>query len=380
MRILAICHWNLANPDAETIRKIDLNAALSEAGVDSTLFAPNLGRYPHPTPFPIHYIPSLGGRIAAHSYILGLFVPLLLFLIVRRPKLVYVTDYTFSFPLLALLWLLRIPVIVEVNGVMAKDAWSLGIRDPVRLTIIKLLSSAGLRSASKLICVSEDVRGYLVDELNIPSATVTIVPNGVNTDLYRPLSQRECRQRLGIDEHELVIGFIGSFFPWQGVEQALRAVKEIVHEPAVHFYIVGYGPLEERYRALIEELGISKLVTLVGKVSLAHSPLWINSFDLGVHLVEPGKACSPVKLQCYMACSCPALVTHGVDGFELIQADNYGRKVSYDSISDIGQAMIDLLTDPMLRQRMGQRARDHIVESSSWRQRALETSQVLDSV
>ena len=81
-----------------------------------------------------------------------------------------------------------------------------------------------------------------------------------------------------------------------------------------------------------------------------------------------------------MACSCPALVTHGVDGFELIQADNYGRKVSYDSISDIGQAMIDLLTDPMLRQRMGQRARDHIVESSSWRQRALETSQVLDSV
>lgn len=379
MRILAICHWNLSFPDAETSRKIDLNEALSRQGVDVTLFAPNLGRYPEKTSFPIQYIPTLGGRIAAHSYLFGLFAPLLLFILLRRPQLVYVSDFTFSLPVLLFLRLLGVRVVVEVNGVMEKDARRLGIKDPFRMGIIRSCSRLGLARAWRIICVSPDVKSYLVDEFGLGSDRIFIVPNGVSVARYRPLPQSECRQRLNLPDLPTV-GFVGRFFPWQGVEALLRGVKRgrfTRSELAV--YLVGFGPSADRYQRLISELGLENLVTVVGRVSLEDSVLWMNSFDVGVHLVEPGKECSPVKVQCYLACGVPALVSEGVDGFDDFENGVFGLKVNSQSAEDVAGGLRRLLGDLGETRAMGGRGREWARRCSSWEVRAAATLSLLNS-
>lgn len=376
MRVLAICHWNLAYPDAETSRKIELSEALTKQGVKLALFAPNLGRYPGSCPFPIYYLPCFTGRLSAHLYVLSLFAPLLMFLLLRRPHLVYVSDFTFSLPVLLLLRLLRVKVVVEVNGVMERDARRLGIRDRFRLGVIRASSCLGLSGAWRLICVSEDVKRYLVCEFGIGAERVFIVPNGVSLTRYRPLSRGDCRRRLDLPER-VTVGFLGRFFPWQGVEALLRGVKwSGLDASELQVLLVGFGPSEDSYRRLIRDLGLKDVVRIVGRVSLDESVYWVNSFDVGVHLVEPGKECSPVKVQCYLACGVPALVSEGVDGFAEFEDGDFGLKVDSLSPEAVGLGLRRLVAQKEERIAMGERGRAWVEDNSGWERRARETLEV----
>ncbi|MEZ0230395.1 MAG: hypothetical protein ACAI25_17360, partial [Planctomycetota bacterium] len=60
----------------------------------------------------------------------------------------------------------------------------------------------------------------------------------------------------------------------------------------------------------------------------------------GVHLVVPGKACSPVKALCYMACARRCVATLGVDGFESLERDDAGRRVDYSSERSIADGLL----------------------------------------
>jgi glycosyltransferase involved in cell wall biosynthesis len=371
MKILAICHWNLANPDAETIRKIELNAALTRGGADVTLLAPGLGRYPKKCNFPIYYVPCFGGRLSPHLYIISLLVPLLLFILVRRPRVVYVSDYTFSFPLLLLLRFFGCTVVVEVNGVMARDARRLGIVDPFRLFAIDRFSKIGLRLASKLICVSEEIQDYVVSEVGIDHESVFLIPNGVNTEMFQVRDREECRERLNLRVGSFTVGFVGGFLPWQGVLVLLRAFARLLEEVEedCQCVIVGYGPEREKYRCLIEELGIEESVLLRGRVDIEESALWMGSFDVGVHLVTAGKECSPVKVLCYMACGVASVVSEGVDGFADFRDGEYGLKVCGDDVEAVKEALLGLYRDGGVRDLMGKRGRGMALEKS-WSCRA----------
>lgn len=381
MKVLAICHWDLSKADAETARKIALGRALVALGVELTLMAPNLGRYPGDPGFDIRYVPALQGRLSAHAYLLGLAGPLARFLRAEEPELVYLTDYTFSLPLLSLLRALGRRVVVEVNGVMVRDAERLGIRDPVRLAVIRHGSHVGLRRADHCIAVSEDVRRYLEDEVGLDPERLSIVGNGVDPSLHRVLDRGECRRELGLPVEAPLVGFIGGFWPWQGLERLIAAAPAVLAErPETRFVLVGDGPERTRIEELVRQAGLGEAVLMPGEVPLADSPRWIGAFDIGVHLVAPGKECSPVKLLCYMACGRPALVTKGVDGFASVADGGCARLVDHGDAPGTAAAILAMLGDSQLRARMGAEGRRRAVTEASWEQRAQETLAILKTL
>jgi len=376
VRVLHVCHWDLASPDAETIRKLALTRELARRGHEVVLLAPALGRAPRerwPRGARVVYAPSLGGRFAAHTYAFTALPWLVLLALFWRPDAVYVTDHTASAPLALLLRLLGLSFVLEVNGIPLQDARLQGIASPLWLRLIDLFSKTTYKLAERFAVVSPEIKANV--ERALPSGCeVAIVPNGVDLALWRPEKKALARARLALPLERPIVGFLGSFYQWQGLDRLLAAAPLVLErEPETLFLLAGFGPEEERLRELARPLGDS--VRFVGRVPLEAGPAWVNAFDVGVHLVMPGKACSPVKLLCYMACARPCVATFGVDGFESIEREGAGRRVDYDSVRSIAQGILEELA--RARPRDGSGPRSEAAASHGWEGVARITEELL---
>jgi glycosyltransferase involved in cell wall biosynthesis len=343
VRILHVCHWDLSSPDAETIRKLALTRELARLGHDVVLLAPDLGRAPRerwPRGARIVYAPSLGGRFAAHLYALTALPLLLLLALTHRPDAVYLTDHTASAPLALLLRALGLRFVLEVNGIPLQDARLQGVASPLWLSLIEIFSRTTYRLAERFAVVSPEIRENVARAVSGGRPReIAIVPNGVDLAVWRPEKKKDSRAKLALPLERPVVGFLGSFYQWQGLDRLLAAAPLVLErEPGTLFLLAGFGPEEERLRELARPLGDA--VRFVGRVPLEDGPAWVNAFDVGVHLVLPGKACSPVKLLCYMACARPCIATLGVDGFESVEKDGSGRRVDYHSLRSIADGIL----------------------------------------
>jgi glycosyltransferase involved in cell wall biosynthesis len=342
MRVLHVCHWDLSSPDAETIRKLALTRELARLGHEVVLLAPALGRARERMPrgARIVYAPTLGGRFAAHLYALTALPLLALLALTWRPDAVYVTDHTASAPLALLLRALGQRFVLEVNGIPLQDARLQGIESGLWLTLIGLFSKTTYRLASRVAVVSPEIEANVKAALG-GAIEVAVVPNGVDLELWRPEKKDAARERLGLPRSRPIVGFLGGFWPWQGLDRlVLAAPLVLAREPETLFLLAGFGPEAERLRALVLEKGLERSFLFPGKIPLEDGPTWVNAFDVGVHLVTPGKACSPVKLLCYMACARRCVATQGVDGFEAIEREDAGRRVDYGSLDSIAQGVL----------------------------------------
>jgi glycosyltransferase involved in cell wall biosynthesis len=377
MRILHVCHWDLSSPDAETIRKLALTRELARLGHDVVLLAPDLGRPTSRERLPngarIVYAPTIGGRFAAHLYALTALPLLLLLAFFSRPDAVYVTDHTASAPLALLLRLLGLRFVLEVNGIPLQDARLQGIGNPLWLGLIDAFSRTTYRLADRFSVVSPEIRENVRAAVG-PGREVAVVPNGVDLELWRPEKKTEARGRLGLPLDRPIVGFLGSFYAWQGLDRLLAAAPLILEEdPRTLFLLVGFGPEEERLQELARPLGDA--VVFPGKVPLEAGPTWVNAFDVGVHLVLPKKACSPLKLLCYMACARPCVATFEVDGFEAIEKEGAGRRVDYRSERSIARGVLDELA--LARKKDGSGPRVLAAQSHGWEGVARTTEELL---
>jgi glycosyltransferase involved in cell wall biosynthesis len=377
MRILHVCHWDLSSPDAETTRKLALTRELARRGHDVILLAPDLGRPSSRERLPkgarIVYAPTLGGRFAAHFYALTALPLLLLLALAKRPEKVYLTDHTASAPLALLLRLLGFRFVLEVNGIPLQDARLQGIESPLWLSLVDIFSRATYRLADRFAVVSPEIQENVRRAVG-EGREVALVPNGVDLALWRPEKKKDARRRLSLPLERPIVGFLGSFYPWQGLDRLLAAAPLVLErEPKTLFLLAGFGPAEETLRELAWPLGDA--VFFPGKVPLEDGPTWVNAFDVGVHLVVPKKACSPLKLLCYMACARPCIATFEVDGFESIERDGAGRRVDYNSLRSIADGILEELA--RARSQDGSGPRVPAAERHGWEGVARTTEELL---
>ena len=107
------------------------------------------------------------------------------------------------------------------------------------------------RMASSIIIPS---RGQIsiLRPLGVNEGIVTVVPNGVNSEIFKPLNKIECRKALNLGFTEVYFCFVGNLAPWQGLSYALPAFSAVVksNKQEVRLVIVGEGQFRQRLRAL----------------------------------------------------------------------------------------------------------------------------------
>jgi phosphatidylinositol alpha-1,6-mannosyltransferase len=152
---------------------------------------------------------------------------------------------------------------------------------PGRLPISKQALARVLKRANHVIAAGE----YSMREANRAAGRElqgTVVPPGVDTDRFRPLSTSEradARRRFDLPVDAQVVVSISRLVPRKGFDTAIRAVAELrTSHPDVVLVIAGRGRDEGRLRKLAVELGAP--VRFLGRVSHEDLPKVYGCADL----------------------------------------------------------------------------------------------------
>lgn len=381
-----ICNVDFAQGGAEIIHVLEIAAGLARRGHRVRLVAPAPGRLTDRPPpalseanrLEVTYLPVAFGRghvATAFNATLAAYLPWLS--ATFRPHVYYMREaYRVVAPALAAR-ATRTPLVVEVNGIQSAETALAGI-PPDRIT--PRLQRLIYRNAAAVIAVTDGVRDHLVQEFQVPPERITVLTNGVNVGAFRPLDRDAVKRELGLDGAP-VVGYIGNFEVWQGIDELLRAAPRVLAvRPETQFVLAGSGPREPEYRALARRLGVEQAVRFAGWVPVAESPRWINAFDVAVTLKRPlASGYSPLKLYAYMGCGRPVVASR-LPGFEDLETHGAGILVPHDDSEAAAGAILRLLADPARGEAMGAAGRALAVARHSWEHVVEETEQICRSV
>jgi PEP-CTERM/exosortase A-associated glycosyltransferase len=164
---------------------------------------------------------------------------------------------------------LKVPVVYEVRAFWEDAAADHGTNREwgLRYRLTRGLETFALRHAGEVTTICEGLKRDIVAR-GIPEARVTVVPNGVNPSAFKfgGLPDLALKAELGL-EGKTVIGFIGSFYAYEGLDLLLKALPKVLAPlPEVRVLLVGGGPQEPALKALAAALGIQDKVVFAGRV------------------------------------------------------------------------------------------------------------------
>ena len=155
----------------------------------------------------------------------------------------------------------------------------------------------------------------LVEKLRGLGFTAGLITNGVDTDLFKPMSDSNIRVELGIGAGDFVIGFSGSVERWYAIDDMIRALPDLIRYRAdTRLLIVGgslFTDYQEELRSLAEDLGISDRVIFTGTKPYHELPRYIACMDACTIPLSPpqwGEIALPNKFFEYSACGKPIVM------------------------------------------------------------------------
>jgi len=182
-------------------------------------------------------------------------------------------------------------------------------------------------------------------------AKQTVLVEGVGIDLSRfsaPVDRSAVRDALALDDDDSVVITVGEHIPRKNHETCLRAVAAL---PGVTLLFCGVGELSESLQAQAKELGIDERVRFLGfrqdvPALLAASDVFLfPSFQEGL----------PVSLMEAMAAGLPCVASSVRGNIDLIDVGEGGYLCSPNDTDGFTDDIRTLLTDPALREAMGER-------------------------
>lgn len=221
---------------------------------------------------------------------------------------------------------LKKPLVVKVHGTDINTAHQYFLRPAmIRYALTK---------AEKIIAVTQDLKEKIV-RLGVPQEKVAVIPNGVNTELFKKMDARECRNRIPLSANAKQVLFIGNLVPIKGVEYLIKAFKDVPQEVCLN--IIGEGELRESLENLARECRVSSRVFFRGKRPHQEIPLWMNACD-ALCLPSLNEGCPNVILEA-LACGMP-IVASGVGGIpEMIPEGKNGILVEPANPQALSQAI-----------------------------------------
>ena len=278
----------------------------------------------------------------------------------------------------------RVPFVFEVRDLWPESLAAVGVGGSGSVLNRALGAVAGFlyKRADHIVVVAPAFVDQLVKNWGVPRDKISVVENGVETELFAPLDSREVRRKLGI-ENRFVVLYAGTMGLAHGLDTVLDAASQLQATfPEALFFMIGEGADKERVMRLAEQRRLSN-IRWIGQQPRENMPQLISAADVCLVLLkktELFKTVIPTKLLEFMSCGRPVIL--GVDGQarEILEQANAGLFVEPENSGDLSQTIEQLASNTALRAAFGQNGRRYIVERFSRHQTASTYVRVLEKL
>jgi colanic acid biosynthesis glycosyl transferase WcaI len=271
----------------------------------------------------------------------------------------------------------RAPFIFEVRDLWPESLVAVGMGDPNSLLHRALARIAGFlyRSCDRIVVVTPAFKDHLIAHWGTLPEQISIVENGVETDLFSPQNQ-DSHLRSELDaEGKFVVCYIGTMGMAHGLETLVEAAARLQESsPLVLFLLVGEGAEKEHIISLARSRSLSNL-RFVDQQTRERIPAYICASDACLVLLkktELFKTVIPTKMLEFMSCARPVIL--GVDGQarQILEDAQAGLHVEPENAGALADAITRLAVDAELRKSLGNNGQRYILQHLS-RRRTAET-------
>lgn len=162
-----------------------------------------------------------------------------------------------------------IPLLYEIRAFWEDAAVGngTGTEGSPRYWLTRQLETHAVRAADAVAVICEGLRTDLIAR-GIDSAKIIVSPNGVDMEQFGTPVPRDpaLTARLGLEGAD-VVGFIGSFYDYEGLDDLIAAMPRLVRaRPRVKLLLVGGGPCEQALRDQATASPFADHIVFVGRV------------------------------------------------------------------------------------------------------------------
>ncbi|GAO34860.1 glycosyl transferase family 1 [Sulfuricella sp. T08] len=181
---------------------------------------------------------------------------------------------------------LGLPVVYEVRAFWEDAAADHGTakEGSMRYRLTRAMETYAFKRVDAVTTICEGLRSDIVAR-GIPSDKVTVIPNAVDIEKFSigGASDEALKAQLGLAGAR-VLGFIGSFYAYEGLDLLLTALTRILDQaPDVRVLLVGGGPQDEALKQQARQLGIADKVVFTGRVPHSEVNRYYDLVDVLVY-------------------------------------------------------------------------------------------------
>lgn len=265
------------------------------------------------------------------------------------------------------------PFIQTVHGVLADEhiQASKSVSPSLRMKLSNVfmgrlakIEKDAAKEADLIVTVSQYSLQKLVQLYEVDEAKIRVVPNGVDTQKFKPTEDCSGIKDVVDGDSEHVVLFVGNLIPRKGLHYLIEAAKHVTEElEETKFVVVGDGPLKSHLIEYSREQGVADNFVFLGSVpdDLLHR-LYSCADVFASPSIQEGQGITLLEAQ---ATGKPVVAFNVTAIKEVVKNKETGLLVEPDS-RELADALLTLLPNQSLREKLGRSGREFVTKTYSW--------------
>jgi len=257
---------------------------------------------------------------------------------------------------------LEIPLILTVPGNIYERIENGNPFDILSTQVLKASARISAKKCAHIIVTSNKMEKWWAIT-GVTASRMTLIPYGVNTELFRPISK--ARTELNIHPDEKVLLYVGRLSSEKGLVPLLSAMKSLCEKIGhIQLYLIGTGHAENKLRALAHRWGIEKQVVFFGQINRRRLPIYYSAADVTI-LPSLSEGLPRTMIEA-LACESPFLGTKITGIEDHIQDQNTGYLVEPGNSAMLVNKIHSVLRNPERARMVGKNGASYIRSNLTW--------------
>ena len=286
-----------------------------------------------------------------------------------RPDVLFVESQPLSLGVVAILmkYLRGVPYVYNVPDLQVDVAKQMGfMSNKWLLRVAEAMENFFLRQSWTVSTVTKKFMQHF-NQRGVPISQISYLPNGADTNFLSPQDpDPEMLDRWRL-HNKKVFAYVGTHAFYHGLDTLLETAALLRDRDDIAFLLVGDGPERVRLKQLAADRKLSNVVfgeSAYDEMDRLYSIAYASIAVL--RDIPVARSMRLSKVYPSLSCQVPVIYSGVGESADLISSTGCGVAVQPENPAKLAEAVVDLASNPELRNRMGSAGRHLVLKDYSW--------------